>query len=710
MDLATAVQMLPGVGPKWAPVLAQRGIQTLEDLLYHLPFRYEDRSLVRRVADLQPGETAAVRATVARLRWLRTRRGATLLRMDAEDETGRLSCTWFHADFLRGRLQPGQVLALYGRAEVVGSHLEMRQPEFELVRPGAAGSQDANGGSSSGGTALASLKLGRIVPIYEAIGALSSGRLRLLMAKALRSLPADLPETLPAAVLAEMCLPARRMALEEVHFPPFGTSLAELRAARTAGHRRLIFEELFFLEYGIALKRRRALRQSAPVMRITPLIRERLKEMLPFHPTGDQKHALRDIANDLGSGRPMRRLLQGDVGCGKTLVGLQAAVIAMENGYQVALMAPTQILANQHYRAARARLGRYRVGLMTAATSVRRRAAPNPEPSPQLLVGTQALLAGGFRLERPGLVIVDEQHRFGVMQRFELMRQGSGGAVHLLVMTATPIPRSLALTLYGDLDVSLIQEMPPGRLTCVTRLVPAGREEELYSFVRRQLARGRQAYFVYPVIEDGGEPEVQALLRMAQVLRGIYREYHIGLLHGRLSSEEKDQVMSDFAAGNIQVLAATTVIEVGLDVPNATVMVIAGAERFGIAQLHQLRGRVGRPQPDGSTGRAYCFLLPGPELGDLAMRRLEEVVASDDGFALAEMDLRLRGPGEAFGQRQSGAPELEIADPLRDQELVAAARAVARHYAETTPATEQRGMVRHLQERWQRKYGLIEAG
>ncbi|MGH9508228.1 MAG: ATP-dependent DNA helicase RecG [Terriglobales bacterium] len=742
MDLASAVRELPGVGPKWAPVLAQRGIETLEDLLYYLPFRYEDRSLVRPIAALQAGETATVCVTVTGVRWVRTRRGVTLLNLEAEDATGRLRCTWFHADFLRGRLQPGQLLALYGRVEASGgAAAEMRQPEFELLRQHAVPADQRPGAAS-----LDSLKLGRIVPVYTAVGPLSSGRIRVLAAAALRCLPRELPETLPAAILAQMQLPARRPALEQVHFPSPGTALSLLQAARTPGHRRLIFEELFFLEYGIALKRRRALRQTAPLMRITPVIRERLKEMLPFHPTGDQKQALKEIAADLGAGRPMRRLLQGDVGSGKTLVGLQAAVIAIENGYQVALMAPTQILAAQHDRAARERLGRYRIALITAATARRRRAAGGRAPAPQLVVGTHALLAGGFQLDRPGLVIVDEQHRFGVMQRFDLMRKGGApghDAVHLLVMTATPNPRTLALTLYGDLDTSVLREMPPGRLPCITRVVPAGREAELYEFVRRQLARGRQAYFVYPLITEtpppperwgqgppaaasqanrlqrrtaeslpeGGPAEVKAAERMARVLRGVYREYTVGLLHGRLSDDKKAEVMAAFAAGRIQILVATTVIEVGLDIPNATVMVIEDAGRFGIAQLHQLRGRVGRPQPGGAGGgRAYCFLLPGAEPGELALRRLQEVAASNDGFALAEMDLRLRGPGEVFGARQSGVPELEVADPLRDQDLLAAARAEARHYAELTPPAEQRGLVRHIQARWQRKYGLIEVG
>ncbi|MGH9535555.1 MAG: ATP-dependent DNA helicase RecG [Terriglobales bacterium] len=717
MDLDTEVQFLPGVGPKWAPLLAQHGVATIEDLLYRLPFRYEDRSLVCRVAELQEGVTATVRATVTMVRWARTRRGMTLLRLTAEDDTGPLRCTWFHADYLRDRFQPGQVLALYGRVERAGGRMEMRQPEFELLRqrPGpAAPAQDA-GASPRVTAGIESLKLGRIVPVYAALGALSSGRMRWLMANALRGLSADLPETLPAALCDRLQLPPRRAAFEEVHFPAPGASLALLQAARTPGHRRLIFEELFFLEYGIALKRRRALRQAAPVMAITAAVRERLKEMLPVHPTGDQKRALKEIAGDMATGHPMRRLLQGDVGSGKTLVSLQAAVIAIENGYQAALMAPTQILAAQHYRAARQRLGAYRIELITGATARRRAAPPRRAVAapPQLLVGTQALLAGGLQLERPGLVIVDEQHRFGVMQRFELLRKGgdqTGTSPHLLVMTATPIPRTLALTVYGDLDTSTIREMPPGRLPCVTRVLPPEREAELHEFVRRQLARGRQAYFVYPVIAESAQADLKSVLRMVQVLRGVYPESAVGLLHGRLADEEKAQVMEAFACGRIGILVATTVIEVGLDIPNATIMVIEDAGRFGMAQLHQLRGRIGRPRPGGAGGRAYCFLLPGSSAGDLARRRLDEVAACQDGFALAEMDLRLRGPGEVFGARQSGVPELEIADPLRDQDLIAAARTEARRYVDATPPEEQRSLVRHIQIRWQRKYGLVEIG
>src|SRR5579883_272722 len=709
LSLDTRVQFLPGVGPRWARVLERRGVETVEDLLYYLPFRYEDRSHVRTIAALEPGETATVIAEVQSARFLRTRRGMTLLRLIVADATGALECFWFNADYLQDRFQRGQRAAFYGRVEEAGGRRQLRQPEFELL--------EAERGMDS-------LKLGRIVPIYEAIGPLTSGRLRWLVAQALRGLPAALPETLPAGVLAELQLPPRRQAFEQVHFPGDDTPLGQLATARTPGHRRLIHEELFFLQYGIALKRRRALAQAAPKIEVHEAVRQRLKEMLSFHPTGDQKRALKQIAGDLASGHPMRRLLQGDVGSGKTIVSLQAAVIAMENGYQVALMAPTQILAAQHYYSARERLGaagaallgepapRYRIQLVTAATRGKRGRQQRALASgaPQLVIGTQALLEGQFQFTRLGLIIVDEQHRFGVMQRFDLMRKAELSA-HLLVMTATPIPRTLALSLYGELDTSVLREMPPGRPPVVTRRVPAGKQAELHEFVRGQLEQGRQAYFVYPAIDESPRLELKPALRMAEQLRQVYAEFQVALLHGRLKEAEKDAIMRAFQRNQIQVLVATSVIEVGLDVPNANVMVIEDAERFGLAQLHQLRGRIGRPQSaGGGAAKAYCFLVPGTQITETAERRLQALVATHDGFELAELDLKLRGPGEFFGTKQSGLPELEVADPLRDEELMAPARAAAEKFLEQAPADEQRQFVRYLQRRWQRKYGLIEAG
>lgn len=696
LSLGTSVQFVKGVGPRWANTLARRGICTVEDLLYTLPFRYEDRSQLRPIQALLEGEAATVLAQIQELRWIRTRKGSVMLRLTAADGTGSLLCTWYNAAYLRDRVRSGQTVALFGRVGLDQGKRSMQQPELEILDAEASDSDALED----------SLRLGRIVPVYEAIAGLSSGWLRRFIHRALAAVE-SIPETLPSAVRQQFALVSRGEALRQVHFPAPESSLAELQKARTPAHLALLFEELFFLQSGLELKRRRIRNLTAPRLAVDGAVRASLKRILPFHPTQDQKQVLREIAVDLGSGRPMRRLLQGDVGSGKTIVGLQAAAIAIENGYQVAWMAPTQILAEQHFLHARTRMPHYRVALVTAGA--RRR---SDEPAPQLAIGTQALLQDSFPWSRLGLVVVDEQHRFGVLQRFQLMQRG-GASVHLLVMTATPIPRTLALALYGDLETSVIHQAPPGAPPIVTRLVPAARSNDLYEFVRGQLRAGRQAFFVYPLVEESDVLDLKPALRMVEHLRRAYSEFTVGLLHGRLSPEEKTAVMEQFRSGQCQVLVATTVVEVGVDVPNATVMVIEHAERFGIAQLHQLRGRVGRPQPVPApvgARRSCCFLLHGAECGDLAMRRLQAVAASRDGFALAETDLCLRGPGEFFGTRQSGQPVFTLADPLRDVELMERARDAAQNYIHRANGNELRLLVAQIQQRWQRRYGLIEVG
>ncbi|MGH9475385.1 MAG: ATP-dependent DNA helicase RecG [Terriglobales bacterium] len=696
LGLRTGVQFVPGVGPKLAQVLQARGIVCVEDLISTLPFRYEDRSQRQSVQELREGEAAVVVAQVQSLGFRRARNGMTTLDMLVSDGTGMLRCGWFHADHLRERLQTGQMLALYGKLVREQGRLLLRQPEYEIL-DGARGAE------------LHSLKLGRIVPVYEAMGTLASGSIRRLVHAALARLPRVLPDPLPQPVRNALALPGRREALEQTHFPSPGTPLEDLQQARTPGQRRLILEELFFLQAGLELKRRRLQRQAGAPMAINAAVRERLKQVLPFHPTAGQKQVLAEIAADLCSGRPMRRLLQGEVGSGKTIVALQAAVIAMENGFQVALMAPTQILAEQHYLYARERLPHHGTQLVTGG---RKRRTSSGE-TPQLVIGTQALLEGSFRFERLGLVIVDEQHRFGVLQRFHLMHKDreDGWAAHLLVMTATPIPRSLALTLYGDLDASTLRELPPGARPIVTRIVPDAHSDAVYEFVRRQVEAGRQAYFVYPLIEESEALALKPALAMFERLRRMFPQLRLGLLHGRLPAEEKQAVMLAFRRGELQALVATSVIEVGVDVPNASLMVIEHADRFGIAQLHQLRGRVGRPQPAGSRPQpAYCFLLHPEGCTAAAGQRLRALARTRDGFALAELDLKLRGPGEFFGTRQSGLPAFQIAQPVRDRELMEAARTQAQHYLDRASPEEQRELVAEIQQRWQRRYGLVEVG
>ena len=545
---------------------------------------------------------------------------------------------------------------------------------------------------------------------------------RRVIRTALDDLTPDLAETIPAAVRERLALLSPREALWKVHWPEAGESLADLQSSRTAAHIRLIFEELFFVELGLELKRRQQKAQTGIAFRLDDRVRQAIKKILPFHPTAAQKRVLKEIADDMQKPYPMRRLLQGDVGSGKTIIGFQAAIIAIENGCQVALMAPTEILAQQHYFSARRILENagYRIVLLTGSLEadrkreIRRHIA---QGDAQLVIGTHALLEEKVEFARPGLVIVDEQHRFGVLQRLKLMKKSGDGSddknpaePDVLVMTATPIPRTLALTLYGDLDLSVLDELPPGRTPIVTRRITDDRSPEVWDFVRKQVAKGHQVYVVYPVIAENEETELKAAIKMYRELSGkVFADLKVGLLHGRLDSELKDQVMRMFQRGELQILVATTVIEVGVDVPNATVMVIEHAERFGLAQLHQLRGRIGR-----GAAKSYCILMTGGKVTEEGERRLDAMVRTNDGFQIAELDLELRGPGEFFGTRQAGMPNFRVANLIRDRQLLElakreAAAVMAGPNSEVTQVEISRALVA-LRTRWQHTYGLVEVG
>jgi ATP-dependent DNA helicase RecG len=759
-----------GVGPRVAEMLAAKGILTAEDLLYHLPFRYEDRQNPRSLDELQPGETASVIAEVRGSILLRTRR-APIFELTIGQGHHALKCIWFNGTYLNGKFHAGQTVAVYGKIEPSRStsNFKMIQPQFELL-PDA--SDDAE-------TRL--LEVGRITPVYESLGGarLASRWQRKVIFNLLESMRGAVPECLPKEMLARLALPDRESALREVHFPPEGTTFAQLQSSATAAHRRLIFEELFFLELGLELKRRRMRERAAIAFATTDKVREAIREVLPFHPTAAQKRALGEIVADMRSTSPMRRLLQGDVGSGKTIVALQAMLVAMENGYQAALMAPTEILATQHFLAARKLLERSsrkpRIVLLTGSLDEDRKRHTRGlinRGEAQLVIGTHALIEEKVEFDRLGLVVVDEQHRFGVVQRFRLMKKprpdGTEGAEpDVLVMTATPIPRTLALSLYGDLDLSVLDELPPGRTPIVTRRVSGGESEKVWDFIRKQIKQGHQAYVVYPVIEGtkddqpeldfshddaeaGVEPQpgptrksvrkgktaelfpkavqeanpaaksgLKSAVEMHEKLRkGPLASLRVGLLHGRLDADEKEIVMRRFQRGEIDVLVATTVIEVGVDVPNATVMVVEHAERFGMAQLHQLRGRVGR-----GAAKSYCILMTGPRVSPLAEERLNAMVRTQDGFELAELDLSMRGPGEFFGTRQAGLPEFRVANLVRDRQLLELAKTEAARFANPSGSphpnqstssegtdTERARVWARLKEAWQRKYGLVEAG
>jgi ATP-dependent DNA helicase RecG len=763
-ELKTEVKFVRGVGPRVADLLKAKNILTVEDLLYHLPFRYEDRQHPRSLDELKPGETASIIAEVRGAALLRTRR-MPIFELTIGQGRHALKCLWFHATWLQGKFQAGQTVAVYGKLEPSRStsNFKMIQPQWELLPDS---SDDAE-------TRL--LEVGRLTPVYESLGGsqLASRWQRKVIFHLLESMRGQVQECLPQAMLARLDLPGRETALCQVHFPPEGTSLSQLQSSTTPAHRRLIFEELFFLELGLELKRRRMRERVGIGFATTDKVREAIREVLPFHPTAAQKRTLGEIVADMRQPNPMRRLLQGDVGSGKTIVALQAMLVAMENGYQAALMAPTEILATQHFLAARKLLERssrkYRVVLLTGSLDEDRKRANRGlinRGEAHLVIGTHALIEEKVEFDNLGLVVVDEQHRFGVMQRFKLMKKPNQPEPDVLVMTATPIPRTLALSLYGDLDISVLDELPPGRTPIVTRRVAGERSAEVWEFVRKQVAQKRQAYIVYPVIEgarddqpeldfphdepalalngetapakktarraktadlfpDGASaaptrasksktPELKSAVEMYEKLRtGPLAGLRLGLLHGRLDADEKEVIMRRFQRGEIDALVATTVIEVGVDVPNATVMVVEHAERFGLAQLHQLRGRVGR-----GSAKSYCILMTGNRVSPLAEQRLDAMVRTQDGFELAELDLAMRGPGEFFGTRQAGLPDFRVANLVRDRQLLELARQEASRFVNTSQekgkaegTDAERALVRaHLKEAWQRRYGLVEAG
>jgi ATP-dependent DNA helicase RecG len=717
LELTTPVQYVKGIGPRLAEILATKGIATVGDLLNYLPFRYEDRLNPRGIAELRAGEMATVIGEVRNSGLFRTRK-MPIFQLTVGQGRSKLRCLWFHGAYLQDKFKPGHLIALYGKVEQDqrSGELQIVQPQFEML--GDAGSDGADD------KAAASLEVGRIVPIYESAG---QGRVtarwfRRVIRTALDDLTPDLAETIPAAVRERLALVSPREALWKVHWPEAGESLADLQSSRTPAHIRLIFEELFFVELGLELKRGQQKTQTGIAFRLDDRVRQAIKKILPFHPTAAQKRVLKEIADDMQKPYPMRRLLQGDVGSGKTIIGFQAAIIAIENGCQVALMAPTEILAQQHYFSARRILENagYRIVLLTGSLEadrkreIRRHIA---QGDAQLVIGTHALLEEKVEFAKPGLVIVDEQHRFGVLQRLKLMKKSGEGSddknpaePDVLVMTATPIPRTLALTLYGDLDLSILDELPPGRTPIVTRRITDDRSSEVWDFVRKQVAKGHQVYVVYPVIAENEETELKAAINMYRELSGkVFADLKVGLLHGRLDSELKDQVMRMFQKGELQVLVATTVIEVGVDVPNATVMVIEHAERFGLAQLHQLRGRIGR-----GAAKSYCILMTGGKVTEEGERRLDAMVRTNDGFQIAELDLELRGPGEFFGTRQAGMPSFRVANLIRDRKLLElakreAAAVMAGPNSEVTQVEISRALVA-LRTRWQHTYGLVEVG
>jgi ATP-dependent DNA helicase RecG len=675
LRLDSDVQYVKGVGPRRASLFTSRAIRTVEDLLLHIPKAYQDRANFVPLASLKIGQDAAVHARVYRSRVLQTRSRGRIFDVILTDGSSFVHAKWFHGNYLQTRdFSAGRGVVLFGRVEFdrYESKFVFFNPEFELLDQGDDSS---------------SLDVGRYVPIYEEISGITSRQMRRIVAATLADLTKDVSDPLPDDIRRTHGFPELRQCLERIHFPHEDDNLEQLNQRRSPYHRRLIFEEFFLLELLYALRRGQSRALSGVRFETRDRTREQIKKILPFHPTAAQKRVLKEIVDDLKASYPMIRLMQGDVGSGKTIVAFEAVVIAVENGYQAAVMAPTEILSEQHFINAKRILAplNYRIGVVRRGIKKAEKQELLEKISTgeiDVIIGTHAIIEEHTRFKNLGLVVVDEQHRFGVVQRLQLMAKGDNP--NTLVMTATPIPRTLAMTLYGDLDLSVIDEMPPGRSPIRTIHAYDRDAEKIHHTIRAELRQGRQVYVVYPVIEESEKVDLKSATEGFKKLSETFKDRLVALLHGRLKSDEKEATMAAFAAGKIDILVSTTVIEVGVDVANATVMLIEHAERFGLAQLHQLRGRVGR-----GAHQSLCILMTPSRLSDVARQRIQAMVSTTDGFRLAEVDLQLRGPGEMAGTRQSGMPEFRIANLMLDAELLSLAKNEAQRWAERSGERER---------------------
>ena len=707
------VRFVKGVGPKRTNILQRLHIVTVEDALWTIPWRYEDRSVMTPIGNLVPGMTASICGVIEKCETKRTRnRRLSVLEVGVEDQSGRIQVVFFNQPYLEEMLTVGTRVMMSGR--VIAGRQGWMVPRMDVAQYEIIGEDTES-----------TLHVGRIVPIYHETKGWTSRQMRVLVRNLLADHGHELVDHLPVPLRARQQLIPIREAFHDIHFPKTGADLQLLERGKTPAHRRLAFEELLWLQLALAT-RHRSVHEEPKELRFnpkTPLL-EQLGRLLPFRLTTAQDRVIREIFRDMISPRPMNRLVQGDVGSGKTAVALHALVMACGSGYQAALMAPTEILAEQHYRNLSGAL--QALGLRTTLVRGGEKSSMKKTQAEQLVsgdvqvaIGTHALIQQGVRFKNVGLVVVDEQHKFGVLQRKTLIDKGYKPDV--LVLTATPIPRTLAMTVYGDLDTSVIDVLPPGRKPVRTLLFHDTQRRRAYQIVRDELRANRQAYVVYPLVEESEKTDLQAAIQGAEQLRnGELSEFRVGLLHGRMKAAEKEAVMADFKAGTIQVLVATTVIEVGVDVPNATVIMIEHAERFGLAQLHQLRGRVGR-----GNQQSYCLLmaqnlgrgrvqLGGRAMGSgeavsMARERLEALVRSNDGFVIAEDDLRIRGPGEFFGLRQWGMPEFRVANLVRDGDLLQQARQEAFSLVQSDPglkAPAHQGLRDAMLRKWEKKLEL----
>ena len=656
--LNTSIQFLKGIGEKRAQALNKVGIYTIGDLLQYYPRRYLDRSNITPIRNLRPNDTATVVGKIVTQGIKKGTRSRFIVVLS--DNTGFLNCVWFHQiPYWQKLFNVGQTLAVSGKIGYFGG-LQIVHPEFDLLSENSEDREDEF------------LHTGKIIPLYPSTESLSrigldSRGFRRVIRNLLRNYSSQIEEILLESIIQKHQLIYLEEAFQNIHFPK---DFPSLQQART----RLKFDEFFLMEFMLAYRKHRVSQQEKGIY--FSKVGERLKTLvdkLPFELTEAQKKVIREIRADMKKTHPMYRLLQGDVGSGKTIVALVSMLIAVENGYQATLMAPTEILAEQHYLTFRRLLEELEVDIELLIGGQRKSEREAILTSIEkgncdIVIGTHAIIQENVRFHKLGYIVIDEQHRFGVTQRAVLKEKGSNPDV--LVMTATPIPRTLSLTLYGDLDVSIINELPEGRSAVKTYWRYTNKRKEIYEFIKSKIAKGQQAYIVFPLVEESEKLDLKAATESYEKMsEGIFSDFKIALLHGRMKTEEKDAIMMAFKSGEIQILVSTTVIEVGVDVPQATIMVIENSERFGLTQLHQLRGRVGR-----GSEQSYCILIAKSPLTDDAVTRLNTMTRTNDGFEIAEVDLKLRGPGEFFGTRQHGLPELKIADPITDSSLLITAR------------------------------------
>ncbi|MEW6107636.1 MAG: ATP-dependent DNA helicase RecG [Nitrospirota bacterium] len=687
------IQFTKGIGPRRAGLFARLGINTVREALYYLPYRYEDRSSLKKISDIRPGDTETVKGRIISAKLVNLRgKKLRIFELTVNDGSGFLKGKWFNQPFMKKNFQVGQEIILHGTVKenpYRKGGFEIDSPEYELI----ADEDDL----------LIHTK--RIAPVYRVTEGISPKQFRKIMFSIVGNYVERISDPLPPEIVVNNNFPSLEESLKQVHFPENTHQLDLLNSGNSKYHRRLSFDEFFLFELGLAVMKKNIRKDRGIVFSCKGNLQKKLLKILPFELTGAQKKTVDEIICDMQKPYPMNRLIQGDVGCGKTVVALLAMLNAVECGYQTALMAPTEILAEQHYLT----IHKYieQLGLkskLLTGGSGNRQLDDITSGEIEIIIGTHALIQENIFFRNLGLAVIDEQHKFGVMQRALLRKKGINPDV--LVMTATPIPRSLALTLYGDLDCSVIDELPSNRKSVVTKIFNAGQKSEIYAFLNEEINKGKQAYIVYPAIEESEKISLRSAIQGKEAFEKIFPEYRFGLLHGRMNAEERENIMASFKQKEIDILVSTTVIEVGVDVPDATLMIIIHAERFGLAQLHQLRGRVGR-----GRDRSYCLMIAYEPYGKEAERRLDIMVNSSDGFRIAEEDLKIRGPGEFLGIRQAGMPDMKIADISRDIEILEMAKREAFNLIDKSPELKEFPSLRKLLDVfWKGKIDFYKTG